>query len=82
LVRIVRNAEGGVDVDETGKKPGRGAYLCRTRDCWETALKRKAIEYALKIPVSAEDKLALQAYAAGLPERTEDETAEYLAEVQ
>jgi uncharacterized protein len=79
LVRIVRNAQGGVEVDETGKKPGRGAYLCRARDCWESALKRKALEYALKIPVSMEDKAALQAYAAALPERTEEEKREELA---
>src|SRR6266496_13228 len=65
LVRIVRGAEGRVEVDETGKKPGRGAYLCRARDCWETALKRKTLEYALKTPITVEDKAALQAYASG-----------------
>src|SRR5689334_9021500 len=78
LVRVVRTPEGQVVVDETGKKSGRGAYLCKARDCWDTALKRKALEYALKVPVTTEDKQALQDYAATLPERTEEEKREEL----
>jgi predicted RNA-binding protein YlxR (DUF448 family) len=66
LVRVVRTPDGRVEVDETGKKSGRGAYLCRTRECWEKALKSRALEYALKTPVSIEDKAALQAYAEAL----------------
>ena len=72
LVRVVRSAEGRVEVDETGKKPGRGAYLCRTRECWDRALKGKVLEYALKTAITAEDKVALQAYAASL--EPEDES--------
>lgn len=34
-VRIVRSKEGELSVDLTGKKPGRGAYLCRSRECLE-----------------------------------------------
>src|SRR5437868_12347280 len=79
LVRIVRSVGGRVEVDETGKKPGRGAYLCRARDCWDLALKRKSLEYALKTPITAEDKAALQAYASGLPARTEEEKKEELS---
>ena len=75
LMRVVRSAEGRVEVDETGKKPGRGAYLCRTRECWDKALKGKVLEYALKTAITAEDKAALQAYAATL-EAQEDDTAE------
>ena len=63
LVRIVRTASGTVEVDETGKKPGRGAYLCKSRECWDKALKGKILEYALKTAITAEDKAALQAYA-------------------
>ena len=74
LVRIVRTGEGRVEIDETGKKAGRGAYLCRERNCWDAALKRKALEYALKTPITVEDKAALQAYAATLPQRTEGDT--------
>ena len=49
LIRLVRLSEGRVAIDSTGKQPGRGAYLCAERGCWETALKRKAVERALKI---------------------------------
>ena len=66
LVRVVRTASGTVEVDETGKKPGRGAYLCKTHECWDKALKGKLLEYALKTAITAEDKTALQAYAETL----------------
>ena len=79
LVRIVRGSNGNIEVDETGKKPGRGAYLCRASDCWDAALKRKVLEYALKTPITVEDKAALQAFAAGLPARTEEEKKEELS---
>jgi hypothetical protein len=66
LVRVVRTATGTVEIDETGKKPGRGAYLCKTPECWEKALKSKMLEYALKTAVSMEDKSVLQTYATTL----------------
>ena len=68
LVRVVRGTDGKVEVDETGKKSGRGAYLCRTAECWDKALKGKTLEYALKMAISLEDKASLQAYAATLTE--------------
>lgn len=68
LVRIVRTPEGQVVVDATGKKNGRGAYLCRQRPCWTLGLQRGAIERALKQAVPGDSRGALEAYAAGLPE--------------
>lgn len=68
LVRIVRTPEESIVVDLTGKKNGRGAYLCRQQACWEIGLKRGAIERALKHAVPEESRGALVAYAAGLPE--------------
>jgi predicted RNA-binding protein YlxR (DUF448 family) len=68
LVRIVRTPEGAVIVDETGRRSGRGAYLCRRRDCWETALARRQLEHALKVALTAETQAQLRAYAAGLPQ--------------
>ncbi len=73
LVRIVRlpspEAESRVVVvDETGKRNGRGAYLCRQRDCWETALARQQLERALKYKLTPEDKAQLREYAAALPQ--------------
>lgn len=71
LVRIVRLTEGGVSVDETGKQKGRGAYLCRQQSCWTLALKRGALNHALRVTLTAEEAAALQAYAATLPETLE-----------
>jgi predicted RNA-binding protein YlxR (DUF448 family) len=66
LVRVVRTASGTVEVDETGKKPGRGAYVCKTHECWDKALTGRVLEYALKTAITAEDKAALQVYAETL----------------
>lgn len=68
LVRVVRLVDGTVVVDPTGKKSGRGAYLCRQRPCWELALQRGALDRALKQAVPAESREALGTFAAGLPE--------------
>ncbi len=62
LVRIVRAPNGTVTVDVTGKAAGRGAYLCQRPDCWTAALKRGALSHALKVPLSAEDRAALERY--------------------
>ena len=43
LIRIVRNKEGEVFVDPTGKKNGRGAYICRNIQCLEKAFKSNSI---------------------------------------
>jgi hypothetical protein len=66
LVRIVRTPEGSVVVDETGKQNGRGAYLCRTRACWETALSEGLLKRALRANVTEETKAHLREYAANL----------------
>ncbi|HET9200417.1 MAG TPA: YlxR family protein [Dehalococcoidia bacterium] len=74
FVRIVRSPDGRVEVDETGKRPGRGAYLCRRRSCWEAALggKKDPLGHALKTDLTASDREALAAFVIGLPS-TRDE---------
>ena len=67
-MRVVRTLEGKVEVDPTGKKNGRGAYLCRSIDCWEAALKRDRLSAALKVKVGAEARDRLAAFAANLKE--------------
>lgn len=62
MVRVVRTTAGPVVVDPTGKQSGRGAYLCRLSDCWQTALRRKALERALKTELSDADHAALESY--------------------
>ncbi|MGD0794164.1 MAG: YlxR family protein [Dehalococcoidales bacterium] len=48
LVRLVRTPRGDIEIDVTGKKEGRGAYLCPTLDCLEKALKGKQLEHTFK----------------------------------
>ncbi|MDP2660397.1 MAG: YlxR family protein [Dehalococcoidia bacterium] len=73
LVRVVRLVSGTVEVDPTGKKSGRGAYLCWNRTCWETALRKKSLERALKTMISPEDRTVLESYSRDLPQdRVED----------
>jgi predicted RNA-binding protein YlxR (DUF448 family) len=54
LIRIVRSPEGDVFIDLIGKKAGRGAYICPSENCLTKALKSKALERALQIPIRAE----------------------------
>lgn len=65
LVRIVRTAE-GVQVDPTGKKAGRGAYLHDRRSCWEAGL-HGSLARALKTDLTAAERERLQAFADALP---------------
>jgi predicted RNA-binding protein YlxR (DUF448 family) len=76
LVRIVRTPEGAVMVDETGKRSGRGTYLCCQRDCWETALAGRQLERALKVALTAETETQLREYAARLPQFSAVESEE------
>ncbi len=80
LIRIVRSPE-GVLVDLTGKAPGRGAYIHGIRSCWQTALKGP-IANALKIELSAEDKLRLTEFMQSLPAEMESEPTTTSADSQ
>lgn len=59
LVRVVKNKEGEISLDLTGKKPGRGAYICRDLECLKKARKTKRIEkgFACKIPEEIYDSM-------------------------
>lgn len=48
LIRIVRDKEGNTSVDFTGKKAGRGAYICRSVECFENAKKVRRLEKAFE----------------------------------
>ena len=67
LVRVVRTPEGEVVVDVTGRRNGRGAYVHKSRECWELALKRGALERALKVTISPDARQALTTYGCELP---------------
>ena len=59
LVRVVKNKEGEVSLDLTGKKAGRGAYVCKALACLQKARKTRGFERALscKIPEEVYDRM-------------------------
>lgn len=59
LIRIVRTENGVVEIDILGNKPGRGAYLCSDKVCWELAFKKNRLDYALRTKLDADNRQAL-----------------------
>ncbi len=59
LVRLVRLENGTVEVDIGGKKNGRGAYLCPSKECWIKGLKHGHLDRVLKTTVTADNKAQL-----------------------
>ncbi len=64
LFRIVRTSDGQAEVDLTGRKPGRGAYICDTPACWERATSTSMLDNALKTTLTQETKNTLRSFAA------------------
>ncbi|HBT65399.1 MAG TPA: DUF448 domain-containing protein [Ruminococcaceae bacterium] len=54
LVRVVKSPEGEISLDTTGRKPGRGAYVCPSRNCLESARKTRRFEKAFSCAIPAE----------------------------
>lgn len=54
LIRVVRTPEGDVCIDLTGKKSGRGAYICKSEACLKKAVKSKRIQNNLEVSLSDE----------------------------
>ncbi len=54
LVRVVRTPDGSVQMDLTGKKSGRGAYICKSKTCLKKAIKSKRIQNNLEVEISEE----------------------------
>lgn len=54
LLRIVRSKEGIIEVDLTGKKSGRGAYICKNLECLEKVIKTKRLERIFEKEISQE----------------------------
>ena len=48
LLRIVKSPEGAISFDRIGKAPGRGAYVCKSKECFERAVKQRQLERALE----------------------------------
>lgn len=71
LTRIVRTPEREVMVDPTGKRNGRGAYLCDKPGCWERALSTPVLSRALNVEFTQETLDYIKEFAAGLPSSVE-----------
>ncbi len=54
LIRVVRSPEGEVSLDFSGKKNGRGAYLCPNPDCLKKAIRSKALDRSLEVTIPQE----------------------------
>ena len=54
LIRVVRSPEGDVSLDFHGKKNGRGAYICPQMECLKKAIRSKALERSLEVPIPEE----------------------------
>ena len=54
LIRVVKSPEGDISIDLTGKKNGRGAYICNNPDCLKKAKKRKSLERAFSVKIDDE----------------------------
>lgn len=54
MLRILKTPEDEIVLDDTGKKNGRGAYICRNKECFEAARKNKGLERSFKRAISAE----------------------------
>ncbi len=74
MIRVVRAPDGSIRLDETGKANGRGAYLCRSRQCWNQAIggtqpaPKSRLASALKAVPTESEWNALREYGRRLPE--------------
>ena len=59
LIRLVHTPNGNVEIDISGRKSGRGAYLCRLRECWELGFKGDRLGHTLRSHISADDRKQL-----------------------
>lgn len=67
LIRVVRAPDGSVSMDPVGKKPGRGAYVCRNAACLQRAIKQRQLERQLEVQLTDEVAAQLQQELDSLP---------------
>lgn len=60
LIRVVKNSLGEISIDFKGKKPGRGAYICNSLDCFQKARKARRFERAFSGAIEEELYAALE----------------------
>lgn len=69
LIRVVKSPEGEISLDFNGKKPGRGAYLCRDVACLKKARKSRALERAFEVTIPPEVYHTLEQELGGANEQ-------------
>lgn len=67
LIRIVKQSDGAVFIDATGKKNGRGAYICKNAECLQKAIKAKKLEraFSMQLPAEVYERLQKELTALG-----------------
>jgi len=73
LIRVVRGPEGDVSLDPTGKKSGRGAYVCRNAECLKRAIRQRQLERQLEVVLTEEVSEYLKRELETLSEKAETE---------
>jgi len=66
LIRLVRTVDKRVEVDPNGRQTGRGAYLCRKPECWDSVLKSNRIDYSLRTTLTLENREQLRSQGRNL----------------
>ena len=69
MIRVLKTPEEEFVLDASGKKNGRGAYLCPSGECLERAIKSKGLERALKVRVPEETYESLKKEIESIEER-------------
>lgn len=59
LIRVVRSPEDVISMDDTGRKPGRGAYICKNAECLQKAIKQKQLERTFSCALTEEIRESL-----------------------
>lgn len=62
FIRVVLTPGGNLEIDETGRKPGRGVYLCHHKSCREKGLNEKTLGYGLRIKISEQALQGIREY--------------------
>jgi len=75
LVRVVRAPDGTVSLDPVGKKPGRGAYVCKSEACLNRAIKQRQLERQLEVQLTEEVAAQLRQAVRDLPADGGDSSA-------
>lgn len=66
MIRVIKTPEENIIIDATGKKNGRGAYICKSSECLLKAVKSKGLERSLKVSIPREVYEELERELSGL----------------